>query len=110
MSISDLMAEVRKTTDGLLHSNIANACLLIALDNGGINRGRGDRKWRSDYTKWIAKQEAPTLVQMDAWFGGLSPDDLDTVCSGEVSEADAILVTSPAFTSDLLNAYFDEVC
>jgi len=92
------------------YQNIAKACRLIAIDNGGIHRDRSVEKQARQYRSWIARREDPTLAEIDGWLGGLSDTDLATACCGETSEAEAVLVTAPAFTDDLLNAYFEEVC
>lgn len=97
--------------EGLFYENIAHACLLIALDNGGVNRGRSVRKWRGDFERFIERQAAP-LVEIDAWLGTLSKEQMETVTAGGADEPEtkALLAAAPAFTADLLNTYFDEVC
>lgn len=91
------------------HPNIAQACFLIALDNGGINRGRSARNWAGDFKRFIERQDGP-LDEIDAWLKGLSDDDFETACTGEETEMEQLLSTAPAFTSGLLNDYFDQVC
>lgn len=91
------------------YPNIAAACLLIALDNGGINRARSVDKWAGDFNRFIGSRDG-LLPETDAWLKGLSEDDFETACCGEHSEMEAILATAPPFTGDLLNDYFDQVC
>lgn len=88
----------------------ARAALLIALDNGGINRTRPEAQMKRELREWMARQPAEILPSIDAWLAGLSKDDLETVCCGEASEADALLATAPPFTGQMLDNYFDEVC
>jgi len=91
---------------------IAKACFLIAIDNGGIHRDRSAQKQSSDFAKWIAKQDYPNLSEINAFLAALSDDDLDLFCCGGTGDPDVEVIrsTAPAFTDDLLNAYFDEVC
>lgn len=88
----------------------ARAALLIALDNGGINRTRPETQMKREMREWMAKQPAEILVPIDAWLTSLSGTDIDTVCCGEASEAAALLASAPPLTDQMLNAYFDEVC
>ncbi|MFZ5737684.1 MAG: hypothetical protein ACOY6K_12470 [Pseudomonadota bacterium] len=90
--------------------HIKRACALIARDNGGINRDRPERQQEREMEAWLARQPSELLPGIDAWLGSLSQDDLDTVCTGEVSDQDRILSTAPPFTNGLLEAYFHEVC
>ena len=89
---------------------IKRAALEIALDNGGINRFRSEERQQREFRRWLEKQPQELLPAIDAWLSGLSDEDLQTVCDGEVTEADAILANGPPFTNQLLNDYFDEVC
>ena len=92
---------------------IRNACFLIAIDNGGINRARGVNEWSLEYEAWISGlAEKDRLPPVNAWLASLSDEDLDTVCVGESTEAEEILQrdSCPRFTSTLLNRFFDEVC
>jgi hypothetical protein len=92
------------------YKGIQRATLLIALDNGGIHRGRSEKDQRRELHKWLARQPADFLPAIDEWLSLLSDDDLETVCAGEQSEAEALLAQAPVFTDSLLNAYFDEIC
>ncbi|WAC26376.1 hypothetical protein [Ancylobacter sp. SL191] len=98
------------TAPGERFPGFARATLLIALDNGGINRGRSEAQMKRELRDWMAKQPAEILPPIDAWLSGLHPRDLETVCCGEASEAAALLATAPPFTDQMLNSYFDEVC
>jgi len=86
------------------------AMFLIALDNGGVNRDRPEQQVRREIRQWLAKQPADLLPAVDKWLASLSDDDLETVCAGEHTDAQALLASAPPFTDQLLNAYFDEVC
>lgn len=91
------------------YPHIAKACLLIARDNGGINRNRSVVQ-ALDFAEFIGGHHAP-LEAIDAWLGTLSDEQLETVCCGEASEGAAILATgAPAGTNELLNDYFEMVC
>lgn len=96
----------------LAFPGIARACFTIAIDNGGINRDRGAHRWAQEYSAFIDGRMAAAeeLPGIDAWLLGLSAEELDTVCAGEASEADAILSGGPAAARDILDDYFDQVC
>lgn len=91
---------------------IEKACLLVALDNGGINRTRSAAKQSRDFKAWIAKQDYPNLSEIDAWLASLTDGQLEIFCCGGTGEpeVDAFRATAPSFADDLLTAYFDEVC
>lgn len=95
--------------------NIAKACLLIALDNGGINRGRSVDEHAQDFDRWMedrAQFQFPNAGEIDNWLGSLGDDDLNHVCCGGQGEPeqDAAMVGAPPFADLLLTAYFEEVC
>ncbi|WP_029002805.1 hypothetical protein [Azorhizobium doebereinerae] len=94
------------------YPGITRALFLIVLDNGGLHRDRPEKEVRSDIARWLSQQPQDLLPAIDAWLAGLSDEDLELVCAGEASEADAFMASAgaPPFTSDLLNRYFDEVC
>ena len=91
--------------------NIRRACLLISRSNGGINRNRSQERVLREMQHFLDllayRDELPAI---DAWLGTLTPEQFETVCDGEMSEADGILVTAPPFTNELLNDYFEDVC
>jgi hypothetical protein len=89
---------------------ISRAALEIALDNGGINRFRPPKQQQRELSKFLERQPQEILPAIDAWLASLSDDDLSTACCGEHSEMEAILLTAPPFTDQLLSDYFDEVC
>lgn len=91
--------------------NIRRACLLISRSNGGINRNRTQEQVLREMQKFLdLSPYRDELPGIDAWLGTLSPEDFETVCDGEMSEQDAILMTAPPFTNTLLNDYFEDVC
>ena len=89
---------------------IAKAALLIAYDNGGINRHRTEREARDDLEKFLASQPNEILPAIDAWLLSLPADSLELVCAGDQNEADKIMISAPLFTDKLLNDYFEQVC
>lgn len=91
---------------------IEKACLLVALDNGGINRTRSAARQSLEFKRWLAKQEYPNLSEIDAWLCALTDEQLEMFCCGGTGEpeVDAFRATAPAFADDILTAYFDEVC
>lgn len=93
-----------------MYPGIARATLLIALDNGGINRNRSEEQQRVDLAKWIDRGGHGPLAPIDNWLAGLTNEQLEIVCCGEDRERAAVMVYAPRGTDDLLNAYFDEVC
>lgn len=93
-------------------AGIERAALLIALDNGGINRERSEHKFRKDFARWIERQPQEPLPAIDAYLAGLSDEELNIVCCGGAGEpeTEALLQRSPPFTDGLLNGYFEQVC
>jgi len=85
------------------------ACRLISLDNGGINRGRTAALQLRQARAFIAAYPAD-MAAIDKWLGGLTDDEMETICAGDADESVAILATAPPFTDAFLNDYFDEVC
>lgn len=96
----------------VLYPGIARACLEIALDNGGIYRGRSVEQQQRELAQWLAHQPQELLPAIDQWLSSLSENDLgEFCCGGEDEPAKATLrAQAPPFTDDLLNRYFDEVC
>jgi len=92
------------------YPGIRRATLLIALDNGGINRDRCEKQQGRDLDRFLQRQPHDILPAIDRWLASLPTDDLETVCAGEHGEAQMLLATAPPFTESLLNDYFDEVC
>lgn len=93
------------------HPNIERACLEISYDNGGVNRHRPETQVRKEMADFLAARPySDHFAEIDKWLGRLSKDDLQTVCAGEESEQRSILSVAPAFTSQLLDEYFEEVC
>jgi hypothetical protein len=90
--------------------NIRKACLLISRSNGGINRYRSEETVLREFRNFCeARPYEDMLKAIDSWLGTLTPEQFETVCDGEMSEADAILESAPAFTDTFLNDWF-EVC
>ncbi len=89
---------------------ITRAALEIAYSNGGITCVRTQQRMLGELSRWLDRQPAETLPDIDAWLFALSDEDLQMVCDGEQSEADAVLQFAPPFTDRLLADYFDEVC
>lgn len=94
------------------YPGIARAALLIALDNGGINRHRSQQQQERERERWLATQPEEILASVDAWLATLSDDQLEQVCCGGEGEPEreAVMADAPPFTDELLNSYFDEVC
>jgi hypothetical protein len=91
--------------------NIRKACLLISYDNGGVNRYRSETQVLREMQKFVdSRPYNDEIKAIDAFLGTLTPDQMETICAGEESEANAILVGAPAFTETLLEEYFEEVC
>lgn len=91
--------------------NITKACWEITLDNGGLHRDRPEARIHKARAAFLmARPYYDLLPEIDRWLGDLSPEDFETVCIGEASEAEALLAPAPPFTETLLNEYFDEVC
>lgn len=99
------MGEEKQTYPG-----IHRAALLIAIDNGGLNRFRPEAQIHKEISAWLLQQPDDLLGPISKWLENLSTDDLETVCCGEHGEQLVLLETAPPSTDDLLNRYFEEVC
>jgi hypothetical protein len=90
---------------------ILKACEAIALDNGAINRNRSSMDHAKEVGMWLDEvKDQFDLVMIDAWFSGLSEEDLDTACNGVDEAMVEICKTAPPNTDEFLNLYFNEVC
>lgn len=91
---------------------VTRACLEVALDNGGINRGRSIAKQGKELERFLAGRPAEELDLVEPWLASLTEDELRTVAAGGQDEPETIklMERAPPFTDALLNAYFDEVC
>ena len=108
-------------TDAPSFPGIVKAALLLALDNGGINRDRSQESCLQDLAAhlnlhWLNARHSGlrttqyvALKAIDAWLDGLSEDDLDTACNGEESEAATMVANAPHGTAELLNDIFENV-
>jgi hypothetical protein len=99
--------DLRDRVKALRYPGIAYACLLIALDNGRINRAEPFKLWQRDYERFIDGADGP-LDQIDRWLLSLRGEQLETVCCGDRDDAEPIMAEAPVFTEALLNGYFEE--
>jgi len=89
-------------------NNIRKACLFITRSNGGINRYRSEETVLREFDRFYETLPYRDLLQaIDAWLGTLMAEQFETVCDGEMSEADVILKNAPPFTETLLNDWFE---
>ena len=90
---------------------ILRATRCIALDNGGIYRGRSVEQQQKEALAWIERQPSDLMEVIDAWLLTLSDEDLELICCDTQDDrAQALLAGAPPFIDDTLNSYFDEVC
>lgn len=89
---------------------ICRAYIDMERCNGGINRYRTEAKALTYLERCIAKDGldvAMNLREIDAYFTGLSDDDLLLVVDGEETERAAFMKDAPAGADQLLQAMFD---
>lgn len=89
---------------------ICRAYIDMERCNGGISRYRTEAKALSYLERCIAKDGldvAMNLSKIDAYFAGLSDDDLLLVVDGEETERSAFMKSAPSGADQLLNALFD---
>lgn len=94
---------------------LKKAFLEIAYDNGGINRERSEETMLEEASQFLYNNAFKFEYEpMSKWLDELSKEDLSTLCAGEHSEGQEILMRLPPLlrkrTDTLLNQYFDEVC
>lgn len=94
------------------YPGLRRASLEIALDNGGIHRGRSVEAQEAEFERWLLRHPSDVLDPVDAWLASLSEDDIRVVCTAGEGEPEqtALLEVAPPFTDYLLTDYFDEVC
>ena len=95
------------------YQNIERAALEIAYDNGGIHRDRNVSDHKRELHSFLAMEcsfSDEQLKTIDIWLGTLSDEHLETICSGEQSDAKLLLIGAPEGTDRLLTEIFDEVC
>ena len=99
-------------SDRPTYPGLERAAVEIALDSGGINRGRSERRMRKEFRSWARQQPGEILEPIDKWLSALSDEDLYIVCCGGKGETEqeALLAEAPPFTDDTLDRYFNEVC
>lgn len=68
------------------YPGIERAALLIALDNGGINRFRPQKQQAKELKWWLTKQPEEVLRSVDEWLSGLFDEQLNEVCCGGAGE------------------------
>lgn len=88
--------------------NIKRAALLIAYDNGMINRKQSEEQYLELVEKAISEFSFSS-EEIDTWLLSLTNGELNTICCGEVSDAQFVLEEqkAPAGTVDLLDRMFD---
>lgn len=91
------------------YPGISRATLLIATDNGGINRDRSVKQQRKDLCRWLAGQPTEMIEPIEAWLSKLSDDEMAIVCC-DPDEGGDLMKLAPPFTDDFLDRYFHEVC
>lgn len=89
---------------------IARAYIDMERCNGGINRDRTEAAALADLERYIGEDGldvAMDLPAIDAYFAGLSEDDLLLCVDGEDSEREAFMTNAPPGASAFLDAVFD---
>jgi hypothetical protein len=90
-----------------MYENIYKAFLMIALDNGGINRFRSSLTQKKEAEEFLKTATEP-LNKIEEWLSKLSREDLVLLCAD--SEEFKLTKEIPEFIDDFLNKYFEEVC
>jgi hypothetical protein len=100
----------------MMYPGIERAALEIAYCNGGVNRDRTEQDVREEFRLFLGLfiQINPTytlavLEAIDAWLKGLSDEDLNDLCDGELEATPRIFPGIPPLTDGLLNEIFDKV-
>lgn len=90
--------------------NLRRAAMLIALDNGMINRGQTELEFMETTDAVLARAPLAMLCALDAFLGELSGDELQTACCGEYHDAADVLIEAPdpRFASHVLECVFNE--
>jgi len=86
---------------------IKQAAIVMALDNGAINRYRTLVQFLDDLRAALEKEDADNLEAANVWLGTLNYEQIDIFTGGSDEEIDAL--NSPEFVDDLFNRIFQEV-
>lgn len=94
---------------------IAKACLLIALDNGRVNRQEPIGMWAGNFSHWLEsfRPTGPTgvreadLLAINEWIAGLTEEHLDVLCADHDNPAYwGLSQAAPRGVMDLLGSYY----
>lgn len=79
------------------YTNIRAAALLIARDNGMINRFHSEEEFlgTTEFVLTADGVDDADLVDIDYFLGFITPEQLDTLCCGEQTEARAVSALFP---------------
>lgn len=98
------------------YPGIVRATVLMALDNGCINRERSEENLTRDLYNWLNDEAVPEfgytpsmLAEIDAWLAQRTDEQLELVCCGEEGEALTATADAPLETDLLLTTLFMEV-
>lgn len=89
---------------------IKRAALEIAYDNGFIHRNAPELEYIREVDKLLQELPFMKLAELNAWLVGLDPHRFQIACTGEESEMEEVIKTSPdpEFTHSTLNLIFGE--
>ncbi len=91
------------------YPGIAKACLMVALDNGGINRERPIGMWAGEFSHWLEHfHPIAPLEPIEKWYAQLTDEQVEVVCTDTEDPSFAALHReAPVGALDLLSNYFD---
>lgn len=69
---------------------IRRCALMMAHDSGCINREQTEREWLREADPFLSYLTPSELRRLDSWLGSLSPEQRETLMTGEYEEILAI--------------------
>lgn len=94
------------------HPQLKEVCLIIAYDNGMVNRSRPEATFLRNAERIVfALAHAPEdLTAVETWIATLTEEERETLAAGEHDDMQALLARGPhgQFLNDILNAVFEE--
>jgi len=92
------------------YASIKDATILLALDNGAINReSDGVVGLLNRLQPFLGRYSDDFLTSVNSWLVSLSDDDLETLLYGESSEMFDIEETGPHGVGEFLDQIYEDV-
>lgn len=82
------------------YPSLHKAALHIAYDNGMVHRAMPESTWLYSLDAVLGSSDSSDLDTLEKWLSTLSPEDLETLCVGELEDMNRITTTCPTSGPD----------